>query len=112
MGEILRFAQNDITLWPRLQPGVAVSTHVYTQTGQHNSKFGTDREELMEAVLFCQEKGLPLSGLHFHQGSQFRDPTPLKPAIDLALDFAKQIGFSGDWHFFSRWWLGRGLLRG
>jgi diaminopimelate decarboxylase len=56
-------------------------------------------EELMEAVLFCKEKGLPLKGLHFHQGSQFRDPTPLKPAIELALDLAKQIGFSGDWHF-------------
>jgi len=86
-------------IWLRLQPGLAVSTHAYTQTGQHDSKFGMDGEELMEAVLFCKEKGLPLSGLHFHQGSQFRDPAPLKPAIELALDFAKQIGFSGDWHF-------------
>jgi len=86
-------------IWLRLQPGLAVDTHVHTQTGQHNSKFGMDGEELMEAVLFCQDKGLPLKGLHFHQGSQFRDPEPLKPAIELALDFAKQIGFSGDWHF-------------
>jgi diaminopimelate decarboxylase len=86
-------------LWLRLQPGLAVTTHVYTQTGQHNSKFGMDREELMEAVLFCKEKGLPLCGLHFHQGSQFCDPAPLKPAIELALDLAKQIGFSGEWHF-------------
>ncbi|MGD8403012.1 MAG: diaminopimelate decarboxylase [Anaerolineales bacterium] len=86
--------------WLRLQPGLAVTTHhIYTQTGQHNSKFGMDREELMEAVLFCKEKSLPLKGLHFHQGSQFRDPAPLKPAIELALDLARQIGFSGDWHF-------------
>ena len=83
----------------RLQPGLAVTTHAYTQTGQHNAKFGMEAEELMEAVLFCKERSLPLSGLHFHQGSQFRDPTPLKPAIELALDIAKQIGFSGDWHF-------------
>jgi diaminopimelate decarboxylase len=53
----------------------------------------------MEAVLFCKDRGLLLNGLHFHQGSQFRDPAPLKPAIELALDFAKQIGFSGKWHF-------------
>ena len=86
-------------IWLRLQPGLAVTTHVYTQTGQHNSKFGMDGEELMEAVLFSKEKGLPPKGLHFHQGSQFRDPAPLKPAIELALDLANQIGFSGEWHF-------------
>jgi diaminopimelate decarboxylase len=86
-------------LWLRLQPGLPVHTHAYTQTGQHDSKFGMDGEELMEAVTFCKEKGLPLNGLHFHQGSQFRDPAPLKPAIELALDLARQIGFAGDWHF-------------
>ncbi|HEX5840647.1 MAG TPA: hypothetical protein VFY26_22595, partial [Anaerolineales bacterium] len=38
-------------------------------------------------------------GIHFHQGSNFRDPEPLLPAIDLALDLAREIGFSGEWHF-------------
>jgi len=33
-------------LWLRLQPGLSVVTHhAYTQTGQHNSKFGMDGEE-------------------------------------------------------------------
>jgi len=86
-------------LWLRLQPGLSVATHAYTQTGHHNSKFGMDGEELMEAVLFCKEKDFPLKGLHFHQGSQFHNPAPLKPAIELALGIAKQIGFSGKWHF-------------
>ncbi|MFZ5909299.1 MAG: diaminopimelate decarboxylase [Chloroflexota bacterium] len=86
-------------IWLRLQPGLAVDTHAYTQTGQHNSKFGMDGEELLEAALFCRERGLPLEGLHFHQGSQFRDPAPLRPAIERSLDFARQIGFSGAWHF-------------
>ena len=98
--ETLRFAQSDISLWLRLLPGIAVTTHhAHTQTGQHGSKFGMTREEILEAAKFCKENNLPLKGIHFHQGSNFRDPEPLIPAIDLALDIAKEIGFSGEWHF-------------
>jgi diaminopimelate decarboxylase len=87
-------------LWLRLQPGIAVATHhVHTQTGQHDSKFGMTREEIIEAVAFCQQNKLPLNGIHFHQGSNFRNPEPLIPAIDLALDLSKQIGFEDPWHF-------------
>ena len=92
--------QSDINLWLRLLPGIAVTTHhAHTQTGQHDSKFGMTREEIIEAANFCKENHLPLNGIHFHQGSNFRDPEPLLPAIDLALDIAKEIGFSDKWHF-------------
>lgn len=92
--------QSDTSLWLRLLPGVAVSTHhAHTQTGQHDSKFGMTREEILEAAKFCKENNLPLKGIHFHQGSNFRDPEPLIPAIDLALDIAKEIGLNGEWHF-------------
>lgn len=87
-------------LWLRLLPGVAVHTHhVATQTGQHDSKFGMTRDEIRAAAILCKEHDLPLKGLHFHQGSNFRDPEPLIPAIEMALDLAKEIGFSGEWHF-------------
>jgi diaminopimelate decarboxylase len=87
-------------LWLRLLPGVAVHTHhAATQTGQHDSKFGMTREEILEAAKYCKEHNLPLTGIHFHQGSNFRDPEPLLPAIDMALDLAKEIGFTGEWHF-------------
>lgn len=106
--KILRFSshrpdvlrESDISLWLRFLPGIAVSTHhSHTQTGQHNSKFGMTREEIIEAAKFCKEHNLPLKGIHFHQGSNFRDPEPLIPAIDMALDLAKEIGFPGEWHF-------------
>ena len=88
------------TLWLRLQPGLAVATHhSHTQTGQSESKFGMTPQELAEAVQICRRENLPLTGLHFHQGSQFRDPSPLLPAIDLALDLAQETGFKGDWDF-------------
>ena len=101
-------AENDATkvattlpnLWLRLLPGVAVRTHhAHTQTGQHDSKFGMTRSEILEAAQFCKEQDLPLSGMHFHQGSNFRDPEPLIPAMEMALDLAKEIGLAGEWHF-------------
>jgi diaminopimelate decarboxylase len=85
-------------LWLRLQPGMAVDTHAYTQTGHADSKFGMNYDLLLEAAAFCKENGLPLKGIHFHQGSQFRDPEPLAQGIELALDAAKKIGFDDEWH--------------
>jgi len=87
-------------LWLRLQPGIAVHTHhVHTQTGQQDSKFGMTPEEILQAVEFCKLNNLPMNGIHFHQGSNFRDSEPLILAIDLALDLVKQIKFTGGWHF-------------
>jgi diaminopimelate decarboxylase len=101
--ELLRIAHHELritSLWLRLLPGVSVTTHhTHTQTGHHESKFGMTREEILEAAIFCKENNLPLKGIHFHQGSNFRDPEPLIPAIELALDLAKEIGFTGEWHF-------------
>ena len=98
--ETLHSAQGDIALWLRLLPGVTVATHhAHTQTGHHESKFGMTREEILEAAAFCKANNLPLKGIHFHQGSNFRDPEPLIPAIEMALDIAKEIGFKDEWHF-------------
>jgi diaminopimelate decarboxylase len=98
--ELSLYATGHTSLWLRLLPGFAVSTHhVHTQTGQHDSKFGMTREEILEAAKYCKEHNLPLTGIHFHQGSNFRDPEPLLPAIDMALDLVKEIGFTGEWHF-------------
>ncbi len=92
--------QSDISLWLRLLPGIGVHTHhVHTETGHHGSKFGMTREEILEAANFGKEHSLPLKGIHFHLGSNFRDPEPLIPSIELALDLAKEIGFAGEWHF-------------
>jgi diaminopimelate decarboxylase len=84
-------------LWLRFQPGLAVDTHTFTQTGQAGSKFGMEGDQILEAVRICREQALPLSGLHFHQGSQFRDPAPLAWAIERVLDLAQTIGFDAGW---------------
>jgi diaminopimelate decarboxylase len=74
-------------LWLRLQPGLPVETHAYTQTGQADSKFGMDTHQAAHAVERCVREGLPLTGLHFHLGSHFHDPTPLSRALQQAVEF-------------------------
>ncbi|GAB4503460.1 MAG: diaminopimelate decarboxylase [Anaerolineales bacterium] len=86
-------------VWLRWQPGLTVATHAYTQTGQRESKFGMDTEDVLLAAMLCREHGLLLKGLHFHLGSQFCDPAPLRPAIEWALELAAQLGCGGNWHF-------------
>lgn len=87
-------------LWLRLLPGVAVATHhSHTQTGQHGSKFGMTLAEVKEAVAISKEAGLLVNGLHFHVGSNFRDPAPLVTATDLALELVKGMHFGERWHF-------------
>ncbi len=89
-----------LDLWLRLLPGLAVQTHhAHTQTGQHGSKFGMTAEELAEAVQACKRYALPLKGLHFHQGSNFRDPAPLVSAIEIGLDLVPQMELGETWHF-------------
>jgi diaminopimelate decarboxylase len=95
---------SDMSVWLRLLPGVAVTTHhAHTQTGQHGSKFGMTREEILQACQISKSADHPIAksikGIHFHLGSNFRDPEPLLPAIDIALDLAKEIGFDNEWHF-------------
>ncbi len=62
-------------LWLRLQPGIAVATHhVHTQTGQHDSKFGMMREEIIEAAALCKQNNLPLRGISFSSRLQLPQP--------------------------------------
>lgn len=86
-------------LWLRFQPGLAVETHAFTQTGQQGSKFGMSASEVLQASAFCRQRHLPLKGLHFHQGSKFHDPAPLAPAIESALELAAHMNLPADWHF-------------
>lgn len=84
-------------LWLRLRPGLSVDTHRHTQTGQADSKFGMSPEEIHMAVSQCLANNLPLTGLHFHQGSHFHDPAPVAPAIETALDLVVGLYKQYNW---------------
>jgi diaminopimelate decarboxylase len=84
-------------LWLRFQPGVIVATHAHIQTGQQDSKFGMNADEILAAAGVCHQVGLPLKGVHFHLGSQFREAAPLVEAIERTLDLTKSLGLGADW---------------
>ncbi len=85
-------------LWLRFRPGLAVDTHTFRQTGQDDSKFGMGPSEIEQAVQQCDTHHLPLKGLHFHQGSHFHDPAPLRPAIQAALNLLASIKEKTGWY--------------
>jgi diaminopimelate decarboxylase len=101
LAELRRLAASGSTsmpaLWLRVRPGLAVETHAFTQTGQVDSKFGMGLDEIREAVAFCIEAKLPLSGLHIHQGSHFHDPSPLGPALRTVLDLVVSLREETGW---------------
>jgi len=88
------------SVWLRLQPGIAAHTHhAHTQTGQTDSKFGLTPDEMLEAAAFARTARIPLNGIHFHLGSNFRDTAPLIRAIDLGTRVARDMGLPEAWHF-------------
>lgn len=79
------------TIWLRLCPDVATTTHAYTQTGHAASKFGLDLAS--GAALAAAERAiaspwLDLVGLHAHIGSQLFDVAPLAQTVTLLGEFA------------------------
>lgn len=84
-------------IWLRYRPGIAVETHSYTQTGQDDSKFGMSADEAFQAAGKALAAGLPLNGLHFHQGSKFHDPSPLHQAIESAVGLLARIKSAFGW---------------
>ncbi|MFN3361247.1 MAG: diaminopimelate decarboxylase [Pseudanabaenaceae cyanobacterium] len=54
----------------RVTPGIDCHTHAYIRTGQRDSKFGFDLEELPQVFAHLQASPLQCVGLHAHNGSQ------------------------------------------
>ena len=84
-------------IWLRWRPGLAVNTHSYTQTALATSKFGCSTEQILQAVNACLASELPLTGLHFHLGSNFRELEPLKQAVQSAVELLAMLRTATGW---------------
>ncbi|HEY9678098.1 MAG TPA: diaminopimelate decarboxylase [Drouetiella sp.] len=85
LAQIARKLKAIATVLIRVTPGVEPDTHEHIKTGQHNSKFGVQLEQLDETVRLIKENSdvLNLIGLHAHIGSQSHDLGPFLESIDI-----------------------------
>jgi diaminopimelate decarboxylase len=83
----------------RVTPGIEPSTHEFIQTGQVDSKFGFQMDEVERAVAACADAGLELCGLHAHIGSQILD-------VDVFEKLGELLSGMGEWPLLN---LGGGL---
>jgi len=83
----------------RVTPGIEPSTHEFIQTGQVDSKFGFQMDEVERATQACADAGLELCGLHAHIGSQILD-------VDVFEKLGELLAGMGDWPLLN---LGGGL---
>jgi diaminopimelate decarboxylase len=83
----------------RVTPGIEPTTHEFIQTGQVDSKFGFQMNEVERAVAACADAGLELCGLHAHIGSQILD-------VDVFEKLGELLAGMGDWPLLN---LGGGL---
>jgi diaminopimelate decarboxylase len=83
----------------RVTPGIEPTTHEFIQTGQVDSKFGFQIDEVDRAVQACADAGLELRGLHAHIGSQILE-------VDVFEKLGELLAGMGDWPLLN---LGGGL---
>lgn len=76
----------------RVTPGIDTHTHKYIQTGQVDSKFGINIDQLpgfIKKVL--SKEHISYSGLHFHLGSQIFELSPYVLAINEMVKLIRKI---------------------
>src|SRR3954464_6802110 len=83
----------------RVTPGIEPTTHEFIQTGQVDSKFGFQVDDVERAAQACADASLELGGLHAHIGSQILD-------VDVFEKLGELLAGMGDWPLLN---LGGGL---
>jgi diaminopimelate decarboxylase len=76
----------------RLKPEIEAHTHDYIKTGQIDSKFGIQKEDLTKIIQkIIQNNKIDFLGLHSHIGSQIFDIQPYKDLAKLMVGHMKSI---------------------
>lgn len=78
----------------RVTPGIKPQTHSYIQTGQVDSKFGFGLQDGLALSAVKQAiamKNITIRGIHAHIGSQIFELGSYAKAIEIIMEFIKQV---------------------
>src|SRR5699024_4162803 len=94
-----RLAKSKVDVMIRLNPSVTANTHQFIQTSQEDSKFGFSLNKGLaeEAIIRIQQSThLKFIGIHFHLGSQIKNPELLQNTAKYILKWSveKQISLN------------------
>jgi len=78
----------------RLNLDVDVKTHHYVKTAKKNTKFGLDLETAASVVARREKwRWAKITGIHFHLGSQIKEPSGYSQALAKVKDFCERSKF-------------------
>lgn len=79
----------------RVNPGIEAHTHEYIRTSGSDSKFGITikkKEEIQQLIRpVLESEYVKFKGFHSHIGSQITDTQGFEQAIDILIDFIKEM---------------------
>jgi len=92
VSELVRELSISANIALRINPEIKSKTHPYLETGSSGSKFGIPKSELHECMsIIKNQKNINLKGLAFHLGSEIKDFSYFKKAINFMLDQIKSL---------------------
>ncbi|HOJ40232.1 MAG TPA: diaminopimelate decarboxylase, partial [bacterium] len=78
----------------RLNLNVDVDTHHYVKTSRKETKFGLDPEQAIPLIKNRRRwRWVRIAGLHFHLGSQIKEPSGYAQALSLVREFCEKTRF-------------------
>ena len=76
----------------RINPAIDVDTHPYITTGMQDNKFGIEQAEILDIYKEAHElKGINITGIDFHIGSQIMDIGPFKESVLKVIAIIKEL---------------------
>ena len=79
-----KYSDKQCNVMLRLKPEIDAHTHDYIKTGQLDSKFGIERQDVLAlAKDINTHENLTFLGIHSHIGSQTFDTTPYNELINI-----------------------------